>query len=144
MRSAILMGSVAAVALATPALALPDRYEQGYSCTGQGAQCTQEQMRLEDGNRFDEKERDSTVSTEVDGFGQSAPDTSSDTQAAARASSNDTFGDLPDDEAENTAEEAGDEISDAADEAGDEIENTADEAGDEISEAGDDVGDTFD
>ena len=51
MRSAILMGSVAAIALATPALALPDRYEQGYSCTGQGALCTQEQMRLEDGNR---------------------------------------------------------------------------------------------
>ena len=57
MRSAILMGSVAAIALATPALALPDRYEQGYSCTGQGALCTQEQMRLEDGNRFDEKGR---------------------------------------------------------------------------------------
>ena len=73
MRSAILMGSVAAIALATPALALPDRYEQGYSCTGQGALCTQEQMRLEDGNRFDEK-GNSALNSDNQGFGQNSMD----------------------------------------------------------------------
>ena len=127
MRSAILMGSVAAVALATPALALPDRYEQGYSCTGQGALCTQQQMRLDDGNRFDEKGT-SALNGDNQGFGQSSTDRP---QAAARATSDDDFGDAGN-EIENTADEAGDEIDAAADEAGDEIENTADEAGDEI------------
>jgi len=134
MRSAILMGSVAAIALATPALALPDRYEQGYSCTGQGALCTQEQMRLEDGNRFSEK-------TRID---QSSSDRS---QAAARADadadSGDSFGDEVGESAENTADEAGDEINEAADEAGDEIDNAADEAGDELDEVGDEIGDAF-
>jgi hypothetical protein len=136
MRSTILMGSVAAIALATPALALPDRYEQGYSCTGQGAICTQEQMRLEDGNRFDEK--GSALNSDTQGFGQSDG-----SQSAARRD-NDDFGGEPGDEVENAADEAGDEIDEAADEAGDEIENTADEAGDEIEEAGDEIGDAFD
>jgi hypothetical protein len=137
MRSSILMGSVAAVALATPALALPDRYEQGYSCTGQGVLCTQEQMREEDGNRFDEK-GNTAVNSENQGFGQTSSERS---QAAAR--SDDDFGDEPG-EVENTADEAGDEIDEAADEAGDEIENTADEAGDEIDDAADEVDDAFD
>ena len=136
MRSAILMGSVAAIALATPALALPDRYEQGYSCTGQGALCTQEQLRLDDGNRFDEKSRASTV-----GGGHGGAD---ETQSAARADSNDSFADEAGDEIESTADEAGDEISESADEAGDEIENAADEAGDELDEAGDEIEDAFD
>ena len=128
MRTTILMGSVAAMALATPAFALPDRYEQGYSCTGRGVMCEQQQMRLfEDGNRFDEKAGDEDRS-----------------QSAARTSDNDTFGDEAGDEIENTADEAGDEISEAADEAGDELENTADEAGDEISEAADEAGDAID
>ena len=133
MRSAILMGSVSAIALATPALALPDRYEQGYSCTGQGALCTQEQMRLEDGNRADEKGIDQLNSNRG--------------QAAARADSNDnsgdSFGDEVGESAENTADEAGDEISEAADEAGDEIDNAADEAGDELDEVGDEIDDVF-
>lgn len=137
MRSAILMGSVAAIALATPALALPDRYEQGYSCTGQGALCTQEQMRLEDGNRFDEK-GNSALNSDNQGFGQN----SNGSQAAAR-SDNDDFGGEPGDEVENTADEAGDEIDEAADEAGDEIDNAADEAGDELDEVGDEIGDAF-
>jgi hypothetical protein len=124
MRSAILMGSVAAIALATPALALPDRYEQGYSCTGQGALCTQEQMRLEDGNRSSESGR-------ID---------QADRSQADAGSNSDEFGD----NAENTADEAGDEINEAADEAGDEIGNAADEAGDELDEAGDEIGDAFD
>lgn len=134
MRSAILMGSVAAIALATPALALPDRYEQGYSCTGQGVICTQEQMRLEDGNRFDER-------------GRAIDQSNMDRSQAARPDSTDddtSFGDELGDSAENTADEAGDEISEAADEAGDEIDNAADEAGDELDEVGDEIGDAFD
>ena len=129
MRSAILMGSAAMVAaLATPAFALPDRYEQGYSCTGQGALCTQEQMRLEDGNRFDEKSRETSAVRN----GQSSAD---ETQSAARADSNDGFADEAGDEISSTADEAGDEISNAADEAGDEISDAADEAGDAIEDA---------
>jgi len=126
MRSAILMGSVAVVALATPAFAIPDRYEQGYSCTGWGVMCTQQQLRLEDGNRFDEKSRGTSAISN----GQSSAD---ETQNAARADSNDGF-----------ADEAGDEISSTADEAGDEISNAADEAGDEIGDAADEVGDAID
>jgi hypothetical protein len=133
MRSAILMGSVGAIALATPALALPDRYEQGYSCTGQGALCTQEQMRLEDGNRFDEKGR-VTDQSNIDRSQATRTDSTDD----------DSFGGELGESAENNADEAGDEINEAADEAGDEIENSADEAGDEIEEAGDEIGDAFD
>ena len=135
MRSAILMGSVAMVALAMPAFAAPDRYEQGYSCTGQGAMCTQQQLRLDDGNRGDEKTPAGAVNRSIDQTGTDG------SQAAARTDNDDNFGDEAGDEIENTSDEAGDEISDAADEAGDEIENTADEAGDEISDAADDVGD---
>jgi len=130
------MGSVAAIALATPALALPDRYEQGYSCTGRGAMCTQQQLQQDDGNRFDEK--GSNVSA-----ARSGQDTDQ-TQSAARADSNDGFADEAGDEVENTADEAGDEISGAADEAGDAVENAADEAGDELDEAGDAIADAFD
>ena len=126
MRSAILMGSVAAIALATPAFAVPDRYEQGYSCTGRGVMCTQQQLRLEDGNRFDEKSHGTSAISN----GQSSTD---ETQNAARADSNDGF-----------ADEAGDEIGSTADEAGDEISNVADEAGDEIGDAADEVGDAID
>jgi hypothetical protein len=115
-------------ALATPAFALPDRYEQGYSCTGRGAMCTQEQMRLEDGNRFDEKSRETSA---IRG-GQSGVDES---QSAERPDSNDGFADEAGDEIENTADEAGDEISEAADETGDAIDNAADEAGDAIDDA---------
>lgn len=137
MRSAILMGSAAMVALAMPAFAAPDRYEQGYSCTGQGAMCTQQQLRLDDGNRGDEKGRPGGIDTNAR-IDQSGTER---LQAAARTDDDDGFADEAGDEIENTADEAGDEISDTADEAGDEIENAADEAGDEISDAADDVGD---
>ena len=136
MRSAILMGSVAAIALATPALALPDRYEQGYSCTGRGAMCTQQQLRQDDGNQFDEKSHETSAA--VNG-GQNGDET----QSAARADSNDGFADEAGDQVENTADEAGDEISEAADETGDAIDNAADEAGDELDEAGDAIDDAF-
>jgi gas vesicle protein len=140
MRSVILMGSVAMVALATPAFALPDRYEQGYSCTGQGAMCAQQRLQLDDGNRTDEKARAAEVNPDGS-IDQSGTERS---QAAARTDNDDSFADEAGDEVENTADEAGDEISDTADEAGDEIENAADEAGDEISDAADEVGDAFD
>ena len=56
MKSAILMTSVAVAALASPAFAAPDRYEQGSGCIGMsGTECVQTQMRLEDGNRATEK-----------------------------------------------------------------------------------------
>lgn len=135
MRAAILMGSVAAIALATPALALPDRYEQGYSCTGHGALCTQQQLR-EDGNRFDEKSSGAAIDS---GNGSDAS-----SQAANRDSDDDNFGDEVGESAEKTADEAGDEISEAADEAGDAIDNAADEAGDEIGDAADEAGDAID
>ena len=136
MRSAILMGSVAMVALATPAFAIPDRYEQGYSCTGRGPICTQQQLRMDDGNRFDEKGRATSAINNQSGADEP--------QSAARVDSNDGFADDAGDEIENTADEAGDEISDEADEAGDEIENAADDVGDEFDEAGDDIEDAFD
>ena len=135
MRSAILMGSVAMVALAGPAFALPDRYEQGYSCTGAGVMCTQELMR-EDGNKFDDKVGDAAGTAEG-ALNATSTDRS---LAAARATGDDNFGSS----VENTADEAGDEISEEADEAGDEIENAADEAGDELDEAGDEIEAVFD
>jgi hypothetical protein len=116
MRSSMLLSSVAVAALATPAFALPDRYEQGYSCTGMGFDCLQQEMRHEDGNRAFDKGNERPV-----GGGA----------LAARASDDDDDTDL------------GDEIGDAADEAGDEISAAADEAGDEISEAADEAGDAI-
>jgi len=111
MRSAILMGSVAMAALATPALAGPDRYDQGYSCTGQAAECIQQEMRLEDGNRFDNKSPEATaINSDEGAIGEA--------QTAASADDtddDDNFGAAVDD----AADEAGDEISDAANEVGD-------------------------
>jgi hypothetical protein len=116
MRAKVLMGSVAAVALATPALALPDRYEQGYSCTGlSGVECQQLETRLEDGNRGDEKERSGTATADagdsVGGIG-GAGDDDSEIGGEVGALAN---------EAGDAAEEAGAEIGEAADEAGDAI-----------------------
>ena len=119
MRSALLLGSVAAAALAVPALALPDRYEQGYSCTGMDPLCMQSQLRQEDGNRMDEK------------AGGLNADRSTGATTAALSGGGDSDNEL------------GDEIGDTADEAGDEISNAADEAGDAIGEAADDVGDAI-
>lgn len=129
MRSAILMGSAAMLAmLATPAFALPDRYEQGYSCTGRGVMCTQQQFR-EDGNRFDDKERTASSASDGGGFGVQSGFGEARASAARNADDDD---------------EVGDEIGATADEAGDEIENAADEAGDALDEAGDEIGDAFD
>ena len=129
MRLSILMGSVAAVALMGPAYALPDRYEQGNSCTGlTGVQCQQQQSRLEDGNRAFEKS----------GVRERPTGTQDTRSLAARGVTGDSVNN----------DELGDEIGDTADEAGDAISKTANEAGDAIShaagEAGDAISDVFD
>lgn len=122
MRSSLLLSSVAMAALATPAFAMPDRYEQGYSCTGMGVNCVQQELRHDDGNRAFDKS----------GPGAGNGGINNGVGLAARGGDNDD--DLSD-EIGDTADEAGDEISAAADEAGDEISEAADEAGDAIGDA---------
>jgi hypothetical protein len=116
-KSTLLMSSVAVAALATPAFAAPDRFDQGYSCMA-GTECVQQQMRLEDGNRASEKPSGDIESTGTAGG----------SIAAARLgdSDSDDFGDEVGDEANDLASEAGDEISEAADEAGDAISDVFD------------------
>ena len=139
MKSTILMTSVAVAALASPAFAGPDRYEQGTSCIGMsGAECVQQEMRLEDGNRASEKPGDSQIES---GATASTGSTSATDGTAFSASSGDD--DDLGDEVGDEADEFGDEVSDTADEAGDEIADTADEAGDEISDAADEAGDAI-
>jgi hypothetical protein len=132
MKATILMTSVAAAALAAPAFAAPDRYEQGHSCTGMGSHCIQEQMRLEDGNRLDEKPGNAAA---INGSDQDG--TPSGTLSASRGEDDDSFAN----EAGDVAHDTGDEVSLAADEAGDEISNAAEDVGDEVGGAADDVGD---
>lgn len=138
MRLSILMGSVAAVALMGPAYALPDRYEQGYSCTGlTGVQCQQQQSRLEDGNRGFEKS-----GTNVGPSGSSGVDANRSLAArgvTAGATDENELGD----EIGDTAEEAGDTVSHTANEAGDAISHVAGEAGDAIGDAADEAGDAI-
>jgi hypothetical protein len=122
MKSALLLGSVAAAALAAPAFAAPDRYEQHYACTGSSAQCIQDQMTADVGNRATEKT--GTPASGIDGTGPGGV-----TRAALGGDDDD---------------EVGDEIGDAAEEAGDEISEAADDAGDEVGDAADEIGDTFD
>jgi gas vesicle protein len=126
MKSALLMGSVAAIALTAPALAFPDRYEGNYECMGGATACTQS-LRLEDGNRGDEQPGGRDLES-----------------AAHSGSGCDSGDDSLADEAGDTVDEAGDEISAAADEAGDEIEGAADEAGDEIGDVADEAGNEID
>jgi hypothetical protein len=120
MKAGILMSSVAIAALATPAFALPDRYEQGYSCTGADPICIQQQARAEDGNRADEHA--GGLDGEADGG-----------VGVAAAGPSGIGGDDEDN--------FGGEIGNATDEAGDAIGNAADEAGDAVGDAADDVGD---
>jgi hypothetical protein len=142
MKSAILMTSVAVAALASPAFAGPDRFDQGASCIGMsGAECVQAQMRLEDGNRAAEKPAgaavgsgDATASTgAIGGTGATA------FGARSAAADDEDLGDEVGDE----AEEIGDEVSDTAEEVGDEVGDTADEAGDDIADAADEAGDAI-
>lgn len=108
------MSTVAIAAFATPAFALPDRYEQGYSCTGADPICIQQQLRPGDGNREDgpagarNGEADGGVGVAAAGF---------------------RGGDSGDDN------DFGSEISNAADEAGDAIGDAADDVGDTVGDA---------
>jgi hypothetical protein len=138
------MSTVAIAALAAPAFALPDRFEQGPDCTGMGAQCIQESLRVEDGNRGDEKTGNAASD---EGLGGSVDATAARDSGGGDNEIGDEVGGAADeagDEISATADEAGDEISEGADEAGDEISEAADEAGDEIGDAAGEIGDAFD
>ena len=138
MRATILMGSVAAIALAMPALAEPDRFEQGNCAGASSAQCIQSQM-MEDGNRVSEEEASPSLNTAPGTVGTG---TINNTGITSSTGDDDDVGDEIGEEANeigervsNTADEAGDEIGDAADEVGDEVGEAADEAGDAIDDA---------
>ena len=138
MRATILMGSVAAIALAMPALAEPDRFEQGNCAGASSAQCIQTQM-MEDGNRVSEKEANPALNTAPGTVGTG---TINNTGISGSTGDDDEVDDEVGEEANeigegvsNTADEAGEEIGDAADEVGDEVGDAADEAGDAIDDA---------
>ena len=139
MRSALLMSSALMMAVAAPAFAAPDRYDQGYSCIGMGQRCEQQQMRLEDGNRAVEKSHDS-LSNRSDRIGAGGALTA----ARTDSSNDDTVADEVGDNIDEAANDAGDAIGEAANDTGDAIDNTADEAGDAIGEAANDIGDEID
>jgi len=119
------MGSVAAIALAVPALAEPDRFEQGSCASASSAQCIQNQM-MEDGNRISDKQAGRSLNT--------APGT----VGTGTISNTGITGSAGDDE------EVGDAIGEEANEIGEGAANAADEAGDEIGEAADEIGDAID
>jgi hypothetical protein len=133
------MSSAFMVALAAPAFAGPDRYDQGYSCSGFGQRCVQQQMRLEDGNRAFEKS-DGALSNRGDGIGAGR----SITAARTDNHNDDTVADEVGDNIDAAADEAGDAIGEAANDTGDAISNAADEAGDALGEAANDIGDEID
>ncbi|WP_162916877.1 hypothetical protein [Dongia deserti] len=145
MRSSILLSSVAIVAFAAPAFAIPDRYEQGYGCTGlTGVECMRHQMLLEDGDRRFENATEASVPDDA------SDDVTEATDLAARTNATGEFdeeGDVEEaaedagDEISDLADDTGDEISDFAEDAGSEIEDTAEDAGAEIADAADDAGD---
>jgi len=131
---AILMTSVAMAALAAPAFAGPDRYDQGLGCDSMSnAMCVQQQLKLDDGNRIGE--RTNETATGVNGAGGT---TTGATLSASRPSdtgNDETFGGEVGGSIAHAEDEAGDTISNTADEAGDAISNAADEAGDAIGDA---------
>lgn len=133
MKSAILMTSVAVAALAAPAWAGPDRFEQGCRYGVSAAPCVQQNLTNHGG-----KPGQSAPNGALGGFGGTA-----NVARSGQSNSDDSLSD----EVGDTANEAGDTIAHTANEAGDTISNTADEAGDAIShaasEAGDAIGDAF-
>lgn len=130
MKSAILMTSVAVAALAAPAWAEPDRFEQGCRYGVSAAPCMQQHLTNNGG-----KPGQSAANGALGGFGGTA------NVARTGQSNND---DSLSDEVGDTANEAGDTIAHTANEAGDTISNTADEAGDAISHAANEAGDAID
>jgi hypothetical protein len=133
------MSSAFMVALAAPAFAGPDRYDQGYSCTGWGERCVQQQMRLEDGNRAFEK-GDASLSNRGDGIGVER----SITAGRSDNHNDETVADEVGNNIDAAADDAGDAIGEAANDTGDAISNTADKAGDALGEAANDIGDEID
>jgi hypothetical protein len=133
------MSSAFMAALATPAFAGPDRYDQGYSCIGVGQRCVQQQMSLEDGNRAFEK-GDASLSNRGDGIGIEH----SITAARTDNHNDDTVADKVGDNIDAAADDAGDAIGEAANDTGDAISNAADDAGDALGEAANDIGDEID
>ena len=127
MKSAILMTSVAAAALAVPAWAGPDRFEIGCTAGANAAPCVQQQL-TNDGGAGPVSHSDTIGSNGagLGGFGSTA--------AAARVG-NSSDDDSLANEVGNTADEAGDTVSHAANEAGDAIGHAAGEAGDAIGDA---------
>src|SRR5689334_14760070 len=139
MRSALFMSSALMVALAGPAFAGPDRYDQGYGCTDYGQRCVQQQISLEDGNRAFEKS-DGALSNQGDGIGVGR----SLTAARTDIHNDDTVADEVGDSIDSAANDAGDAIGEAANDTGDAISNAADDAGDALGEAANDIGDEID
>jgi len=135
MKSAILMTSVAVAALAAPAWAEPDRFENGCMAGVNAAPCVQQQLTNDGGaGPVSHSATDGGTGAGLGGFGSTA--------AAARignSSDNDSFGN----EVGDAADEAGDTVGHAANEAGDAIGHTADEAGESIGHAADEAGDAI-
>ena len=136
----ILVGTVAAAALAAPALAAPDRLEQSSACDAMAAgarfECMQ-QLRTDDPHRASDSTTNAAPVGDVSGSAVSSGINGSSGVAASRtigvgsgednSNSRSSIGDA--------ADEAGESIGEAADEAGDAIGNAADEVGDEIGDA---------
>lgn len=140
MKSAILMTSVAVAALAAPAWAGPDRFENGCMAGVNSAPCIQQQLTNDGGaGPVSRSDAGGSNGAGLGGFGSTA--------AAARIGNSNDDDSLAN-EVGDTADEAGDTVGHAASEAGDAIGHTADEAGDSIGhaadEAGDAIGDAFD
>jgi hypothetical protein len=122
MKSAILMTSVAVAALAAPAWAGPDRFEQGCRYGVSAAPCVQQNLT----NHGGKPGQSGTAA--VSRTGQSNSDDSLSDEVGDTA--NDAGGVIS-----HTANEAGDTIGHAAGEAGDAIGHAANEAGDAIGDA---------
>jgi hypothetical protein len=135
MKSAILMTSVAVAALAAPAWAGPDRFENGCTAGVNSAPCIQQHL-TNNGGKPGPSSNNGAVNggAGIGGLGGAA-------NAARTGDSNndETLGN----EIGDTADDAGDTISHTANEAGDTISHTANEAGDAIGDTADDTGDAI-
>jgi len=140
----ILLASVAAAALAAPAWALPDRYEDQAGCVGvSGAGCAQEASLNNQGDRPSESAGDRTeiASTESgQEIDEGLRDLGIERAALSRQDIEDDGVEDNTDEIGDTAEEVGDEAEDVADD----VADAASDFGDEVGDAADDVGDAID
>jgi hypothetical protein len=144
MMRTILLASVAAAALATPAWAIPDRYEGVPGCVGaSGIGCTQDASLIQtnQGNRPSETDNAEVASTE------SAQEIDESLQELGVSRAALAQRDITDDDDEDVTDEVGDtaeEVGDEAEEVGDDIADAASEFGDEVGDVADDVGDEID